>query len=118
MAGIHERVDGLSVNIGKLDNLVILESLSTTNTSGSVTNSYSTVATLWAHIISERGQEALQSARVNYREKIRVCIRYREDVTAKHRLTWEGRAYNILAIDRTDRRKGFLWLTCEAVSIT
>ena len=99
---------------GKLDQRVILQSLTETrNDFGEVVMSYTTAATVWARVVSEKGNEAFESARVNARAKIRVAIRYRNDVTVKWRVQWNSDTYNILYIDDTLRRDGELWLTCE-----
>ena len=103
------------MQIGKLDQWISLQSPTETNTSGSVVKAYTTVATVPAHIISERGQEALASARVNAKERLRVLIRHRTDIDVKWRIVWDSKNYNILNADRSGRRSGELWLTCELV---
>lgn len=100
---------------GSLDQQIILKSLSETNSFGQVTPSYTTVATVWAEVVSQRGQEAFEAARVNAKETIRVRIRYRTDVTNKWRFVWEGQTYNIIHTDRSSRRTGYLWLTGEVM---
>lgn len=103
------------MQIGKLDQWVTIAQPSVTNSFGSVTESYSTVATVRARVISEKGTEAFESARVNAREKIRVQMRYRSDITNKWRLTWMGQNYNILVTDRSLKRGGEIWVTAELV---
>jgi SPP1 family predicted phage head-tail adaptor len=101
---------------GKLDQRITIQSLTETqNSLGETVNSYSTVATVWGRVVTERGTEAFESARVNARETVRVEIRYRSDVTDKHRIQWNGYNYNIVYTDRTKRREGDMWLTCELV---
>lgn len=103
------------MQIGKLDQWVTLSSPLVTNSLGSVSETYSDVATVRARIISEKGTEAFESARVNAREKIRVQMRYRSDVTNKWRLTWLGQYYNVIVTDRSLKRDGEIWLTAELV---
>lgn len=103
------------MKIGQLDQIVKLQQPTETNTSGSVVKSYADVATVWARIVSEKGNEAFTSARVNAREKLRIEIRHRSDVDVTWRLVWDAKNYNILNVDRSLRRKGELWLTCELV---
>lgn len=101
---------------GKLDQRLILQSLTETqNKSGETVQSYTTVATVWGRVISEKGREAFESARVNARENLRVAVRYRDDVTNKWRVQWMSQNYNITNVDRTMRRQGELWLTLEVV---
>jgi len=103
------------VRIGKLDQVITLQSPSVTNVSGSVTETYSTVATVWGHVITKHGQEAMESARVNAKETIRLMIRYRTDVTNKWRVSWLDQNYNIVNVDRSGIRQGEMWLTCQVV---
>jgi SPP1 family predicted phage head-tail adaptor len=103
------------LQIGKLDQWVTLSSPLVTNSLGSVSETYSDVATVRARIISEKGTEAFESARVNAREKIRVQMRYRSDVTNKWRLAWLGQYYNVIVTDRSLKRDGEIWLTAELV---
>ena len=99
---------------GKLDQRIVLQSLSETNQYGQLTQSWSTVATVWGHVLTVRGQEALEAARLNAKEIIRVQVRYRTDVLTTWRLQWAGQNYSIHAIDRSARRDGYLWLTAQA----
>jgi SPP1 family predicted phage head-tail adaptor len=103
------------MHAGKLTERITLQSLTETNVKGSLQPTYTDECTVWAHIISQKGTEALQAARTNARAVVRVCIRYREEVTTKWRMQWEGQNYNILAIDRTNRMNGELWFTAEVV---
>jgi SPP1 family predicted phage head-tail adaptor len=100
---------------GDLTERVALQQPTETNSHGSLTTSYATVRTVWARVISERGQEALQSARTNARENIRVGMRYEDDVVTTWRMQWQGNNYNIVAVDRSMRQKGELWVTAQAV---
>lgn len=99
---------------GQLDQQIILQSLTETqNEYGEKTLAYATEATVWGRVVSEKGNEAFESARVNARAGVRVAIRYRTDVTPKWRFQWQGQTYNIVYVDRSLRRDGELWLTGE-----
>jgi len=101
------------MRIGKLDQQITLQSLVETNDEGSLTQAWSTQATVYAHVKTQSGAEAFEAARVNARETIRVMIRYRTDVTTKWRMQWSGQNYDITAVDRSSRRSGELWLTAQ-----
>lgn len=103
------------MKIGELDQLVTLQSLAETNDEGDLTQAWTTVATVFAKVKSERGTEAFESARVNARETIRVMMRYRSDVTTKWRIEWMSQFYSVTAIDRSGHRKGELWVTAQLV---
>ena len=101
------------MQIGKLDQRVVLQSLTETNDRGAVSQAWEDVATVWAQVISQRGSEAFESARLNATETIRVQMRYRADVTTEWRLVWASQNYSIIAVDRSQRRKGELWVTAQ-----
>jgi SPP1 family predicted phage head-tail adaptor len=70
----------------------------------------------YGHILfHKRALKHYKRQETNARAVVRVCIRYREEVTTKWRMQWEGQNYNILAIDRTNRMNGELWFTAEVV---
>lgn len=106
---------------GKLDQLVYLEYQQETNNSGSLVTTWvdasgdSPPSPVWARVLSQKGNEAFESARQSSRQLIRVQLRWRDDVQSTWRVTWEGQSYNIIDMDRTQRRQGWLWLTCESV---
>jgi SPP1 family predicted phage head-tail adaptor len=99
--------------IGKLNRLVTLQRKTETNVLGSLTESWSTVGHVWAYIKTQSGKEAFESARVNATETIRLMMHYREDVSVKWRIIWEGQNYSVTVVDRSERRKGFLWVTAQ-----
>ena len=100
--------------IGKLDQRVIIEEISVTNNSGSVSNVYNVLGTVWAEVIALRGREAFEAARTQAHETIRVRVRYRDDIGNTNRAVWMNQNYNIVHIDRSQKRDGFLWFTAEA----
>lgn len=98
---------------GNLDQVIYFESLTETNTSGALQQTWNDEGRDWCKVLPVRGDESFQSARVNARAFIRIKLRYRDDVTEKWRLLWDGDAYNIIYIDRSARRSGELWITAE-----
>lgn len=101
---------------GQLDDRITIQTLTQTNTEGSLSESYATLATVWAQIMSAKGSEALQAAQVRANRVIRVKIRYRSDVGVKDRVVWMSENYNVVDVDRSARREGYLYLTCEVAS--
>lgn len=104
------------MQVGKMDERVTFAALIETNTSGSLLRAYAVDSppdTVFAEVISQRGNESFEAARQNARETIRVRVRYREDITTSHRLTWQGRNYDVKYLDKSSRRDGYLWLTAE-----
>ncbi len=103
------------MQIGKLDERITLQELTEVNEYGSLTQDYSTVATVWGRVVSRKGTEAFEAGRVNAEEQIRVQIRYRSDVNVKWRVQIDGQDYNIVYLDRSARREGYMWLHCECL---
>lgn len=99
---------------GQLDQRISLLEKQEVNEGGSLKISYVEQATVWAQVISQKGAESFEAARVNARETVRIQIRYRE-ADATMRVRWLGQDYNIIYIDRSARRDGALWMTCEVV---
>lgn len=100
---------------GQLDQSVFIRTPSYTNTFGDVAASWSTSAAIPAHVITERGSEAFESARIKSRAIIRVLVRYRTDITNRAQVTWHTQDYNVLHVDHSEKRKGELWFTAEAI---
>lgn len=104
---------------GSLDQQIFFQSAVQTNDRGQVVETWqpaegdSPQNMVWADVITERGSEAFESARVNSRVTIRVKIRFRDDIRTEWRFRWEGQIYYITVIDLSERRKGWLWMTAE-----
>lgn len=111
------------MSAGKLDKNIFIESRTETNVSGSLRVSYtdlsgnSPATPFWAEVISQKGAETFESARNNAQETIRVRIRYRDDVKNTDRIQYMGNYYNVIYVDHTARRMGYLWLTAEGVGV-
>lgn len=106
------------MQIGKLDKIVTLQEKTEVNTSGSIANVWNNVEDIWCDIKTEKGSEAFQSGRLNARALLRIQMRFRPDIDTTHRLVWEGQIYNIIAVDRSHRRQGELWLTAQGVGVS
>ena len=100
---------------GKLDQTIELLSLTEVNSGGELTRDYVSEGKVFAHVKTQHGWEAMEAARTNAKQTIRVLLRFRADVNIKWKIIWEEQDYNIVAIDRSNRRQGELWLTCQVV---
>jgi len=104
---------------GKKDQPIYFESPTRTNVGGSLTTTWADAGGNsppepdWAFIISQRGDEAFQSARTESEEIIRLCINYRADVLTTWRLKWLDQYYEIMRTDRSKARAGELWITAR-----
>lgn len=100
---------------GDLDEQITLQSVESVNNGGELELRTTDVATVWAKVISERGQEGFESARTNARSTVKLQLRFRADVTTEWRILWDGQQYEIVYADRSLRRHGELWLTARVV---
>jgi SPP1 family predicted phage head-tail adaptor len=97
--------------------IVIEQKTETRGTSGGVVPNWTTLDTVWAEEIASRGREFF-AARGLIAEKNTVFrIRYRADVTAKHRIQFDGRIWNIVdtIAEKGQRRSMLIYCTAGAV---
>ena len=106
---------------GEQDQIVFFESPTTVNVDGEAITTFtdasgnSPATPDFAMVISQKGNEAFESARTNATRFIRLRVRYRTDVKNTWRIKWNDEFYNITELDRSQRRKGELWMTAELV---
>lgn len=103
------------LSAGDRDKRIELQSPTESNDGGQLIITYTTVATVWATVVSWKGRVALEAARTTARQIDRFGMLYRDDVTDKWRIVWKGQAYNIVYIDRSKSRDGELWITAQVV---
>ena len=71
------------------------------------------IAAPWAEIVALRGQEAVRENIDRAVQLWRVTIRYRDGVTPRNRLVWNGIVMNITAAAPNDAGDGLV-MTCES----
>lgn len=92
---------------GRLDRRVTLQQVAETrSSSGDVVQSWSELATVWAGVQQPSGRTAFEATERQARGDAIFRIRYRDDVTAKNRILYQGDIYEILAIKEIGRREG------------
>lgn len=101
---------------GKLRHRVSLqEPVKTQNPStGAVVNSWQEVTKLWAEVAPLSAREFVGAQATQSQVTTRITIRFRSDVTAKHRIVYGGKMFNIegvLADDKSGR--DYLTLPCS-----
>ena len=79
---------------------------------GEVAPVYTTVATVWARKLEQRARQFLQAEQVAEQFNIVFRIWYREDITAKHRILWRGRTFDIVSVVNPDDDRRELDLRC------
>ena len=92
---------------GKLDRKIVIQTLTETQDDyGGVVESWSELATVWARFIPGGGNESFVAQAVYAEAQGRFHIRWRSDVTTKHRIQWDGKDWDILAVSEIGRREG------------
>lgn len=98
---------------GKLDRRVIIQQTTqSADASGERVDSWSTLATVWAGITYNPGDEKIEGQQITASQKIVWEIRYRSDVTENMRISWNSKYYYITSIEEIGRQDG-LRLTTE-----
>ena len=101
----------MAIRAGSLDQrIVLLASTPGRDGLGGSVATWSEVATLWARVVSSKGEESFVAAREQAGRTIKLQLRWRDGVTTAMRLRWQDETYAIVDIDTTLRGQGELWL--------
>lgn len=95
------------IDPGQLDRRITLESASvSTDAFGEAIRTYSTLAQVWAKVeyrsVPKEGEETSKLTSVN---KVRFTIRYRSDVDATNKISWNGNSYEIDGVSLEGRER-------------
>lgn len=102
---------------GKLDRRITIERRSVTrSTSGEESESWATLAEVWAHKLPITGREfyAAGAAHVSSEETARFRIRYLAGLSAQDRIVEGGKTWNVVNVAELGRADG-VELTAQAV---
>lgn len=103
-------------NVGELDQRVELQKEThTSDGMGGATSAWVTQDTVWAHVRAQRGNERLQSDRVEAEGGYLVIIRNRSDIdfAANWRIVWRGKAMNARFPQDNGPRPLYLAIECS-----
>src|SRR5262245_3733493 len=102
---------------GSLRHLVELQRLTAESPdqtpSGEPSEDWQTFATIYASIEPLSGRELFVALEHHPEATVRITIRYRNDVTAKERVVYATKIYNVLAPLNTEERRRELKLLCS-----
>lgn len=99
--------------IGTLRHRVIFEAKTqTSDEGGGFTESWAALTTVFAAAESERGDERVDGGRVVSASRLRLRIRYRDDIAADLRLVFKSRIYAIDWVADPDGKRHWLDLGC------
>lgn len=104
----------MRVPIGKLDQRVALQRKTrTSDGSGGATVSWSTYATVWAHVRPMRGRERENAMREEAASDYIVVIRYRSGVVEGDRIEWRDRHMNVRFVRNEGPRTSMMEIESE-----
>ena len=85
--------------ICSMRNKIVIQTLGgATDSGGGQATSYSTLATVWAEVINNSGQENMFGDQVRTTDSYTFTIRYLSSVTTKHRISYNSLTFNIQSI--------------------
>lgn len=95
------------MRIGKMDRQITIQQVTETqSSSGEAAKTWSALATVWAGVDIESGDEGTEAAGLQSRSNCLFTLRYRTDLTTKHRISYAGTIYDIVSIAEIERRQG------------
>lgn len=105
--------------IGEMRHRVsILAPVSVSDADYGPTVSYVVGDTAWAYVMNTGGTEFLYRKGVQAQGSHVVYMRYRKDLTTRHRLQWEGKILEIVNLSDLDGRKRFHAVTCKEYPVS
>lgn len=92
---------------GKLDRRITIQSATLIDDGyGGQVETWGDVATVWAQFLPGGGNERFASAQVYAETQARFRIRWRAGLSPKNRVLFDGKAWDVLAVDEIGRRDG------------
>jgi SPP1 family predicted phage head-tail adaptor len=102
------------MNPGILRSRIIIEKKAfTDNGFGGYTETWSTLATVWAKVEHLSGRELQMAQQVSPNINYEMTIRYRSDVTTDQRINYGGKYFNIRDVKDLDNMHQWMFLKCE-----
>lgn len=104
---------------GRLRHRIAIQANTPTRDShGQEIESWATVATVWGAVEPQRGGERFidEANQLLAERTTQIVIRYWSGLTIEHRISWNGRVFNIQGIINPDYRNREMRLTCEEIA--
>ncbi len=93
--------------------VTLQQKILTEDGAGGYSTAWEDVATLWAQITPLRGSETTSGGKISAPSSHRFRVRYSSTVQADMRLLFDGRTFNIRAIQNTDEKNHMLEVLVE-----
>lgn len=95
---------------------VELQAVATTRDSiGGLVETWSTFATVAAQVRQANGRESWYRQQMNAAAAWTIGLRWRADVTTKHRVVYGGRVFLVRSVTDEEQRRRFLMLACDEI---
>ena len=109
----------MSNSIGKMRYRVKVETATNTrDAGGGLTQSYTPVTFIYANIKPLKADSTYRQGKVQEKVSHELTIRYMDNISTNHRISFGSRTFNIKGIVNVDERDRFLKLLCnEGVAI-
>jgi len=102
---------------GQLDRRITIEQNTPGHdAAGAPTESWATLATVWAEVRPAAGREFFDAQQIVAEAKVVFRIRYRSDVDHKMRVSYAGNLYDIHGIAELGRQEGLDIMTTAKVA--
>lgn len=101
---------------GKLNKRIMLQKPVKTQSpvTGAVVNGWADVDELWANVADLSARDFVAAQAWQSEVTTRITIRWRDDVTDKHRILYRGRVYDIQGVLEDDKSgREYLTLPCS-----
>ncbi|ALB71025.1 phage head closure protein [Cronobacter muytjensii] len=101
---------------GKLNKRILLQKpVKTQNpTSGAIESGWADVVQVWANVTDLSARDFVAAKAGQNEVTTRIIIRWRDDVTDKHRILYRGRIYDIQGVLEDDKSgREYLTLPCS-----
>lgn len=100
-------------DIGTLDRRLVLQApVETADGAGGVTRTHDAVATVWGSVTPLAARADVAADSRGAMQRVRIVMRFRDDVTTRHRIADGARAYAIIAVREITGRR-FLEIDAE-----
>lgn len=94
------------LNPGELDRRITLQSASvSTDGFGQAVRTYSTLGLVWAKVDYLSVKEGEETERLTSVNKVRFTIRYRADVDATIKISWDSKTYEVEGVSLEGRER-------------
>ncbi len=92
---------------GKLDRRVTIQRrIETQNEYGEAVITYADEVTVWAEVLPLSGRELFLAAQTVPEAQLKINIRWRPELTERHRIFYDGLVWDILHLAEIGRREG------------